>query len=433
MSPILAAQIIPANLQLFDAVIFDEASQIPPAEAIGSLARAPQAVIVGDSRQLPPTSFFGPIADDDGDDEDDDLLLTKDIESLLDAAGTLLRDKMLQWHYRSRDDRLIAFSNNHIYGGSLTAFPGAIVCTPITHYLIPFRPITSVSGTRSNPDEVKKVVELILEHARETPNETLGVIAFGQHHAGNIDNQLLRRLSEVDDSYARRVFLRNRTRSGFSSRTSSASRAMNATTSYSVLATTRTPTGTYHTALDRFSQEGGERRLNVAVTRARSRLTLVSSFSHRDMEPGRSSAKGVVLLRQYLEYAASGGENLGSDVSDVPLNPFELSVKDGLERRGIPVTPTIRRLWLSHRTLPVRILTSLDGWCSPSRPMALVTTPRTLHVTETAFASKCSRARVGASTVSGRPHGSVTARRNSTRWRKRGNGLSGPQTRMTRR
>ena len=106
---------------------------------------------------------------------------------------------MLQWHYRSRDDRLIAFSNNHIYGGSLTAFPGAIVRSPISHHLVPFRPLTGVTGTRSNPDEVERVVELILEHARESPGETLGVIAFGQHHANNIDNALLRRLGELDD------------------------------------------------------------------------------------------------------------------------------------------------------------------------------------------------------------------------------------------
>ena len=125
MSPVLAAEMIPANRQLFDVVIFDEASQIPPAEAIGSLARAPQAVIAGDSRQLPPTTFFGRDAGGDDDEDDDDVVaLTGDIESLLDAAAALLRDKMLQWHYRSRDDRLIAFSNNYIYGGSLTAFPG---------------------------------------------------------------------------------------------------------------------------------------------------------------------------------------------------------------------------------------------------------------------------------------------------------------------
>ncbi len=337
MSPILAAQIIPASLQIFDAVIFDEASQIPPAEAIGSLARAPQAVIAGDSHQLPPTSFFGRSTEDEDDDEDDGIVL-KDIESLLDAAGTLLRDKMLQWHYRSRDDRLIAFSNNHIYGGSLTAFPGAIVCTPITHYLIPFRPITSVSGTRSNPDEVEKVVELVLEHAHENSDETLGVIAFGQHHADNIENALHRRLSGVDDptldvffseTNEERFFIKNIERVQGDERDN-----IILSVGYH-----KDANGNLPYRFGPILQEGGERRLNVAVTRARSRLTLVSSFSHRDMEPGRSSAKGVVLLRQYLEYAASGGENIGSDIHDVPLNPFELSIKDGLERRGIPVTP----------------------------------------------------------------------------------------------
>ena len=152
MSPVLAAEMIPLNRQLFDVVIFDEASQIPPAEAIGSLARASQAVIAGDSRQLPPTSFFG--RDSVSDEEEDDadaVALTGDIESLLDAAGVLLRDKMLQWHYRSRDDRLIAFSNSYIYGGSLTAFPGAIVDSPISHSLVPFRPITGVNRRALQP------------------------------------------------------------------------------------------------------------------------------------------------------------------------------------------------------------------------------------------------------------------------------------------
>ena len=339
MSPILAAEMIPANRQLFDVVIFDEASQIPPAEAIGSLARAPQAVIAGDSRQLPPTSFFGRIGDDDVDDDDaNDLSLTQDIESLLDAAGALLRDKMLQWHYRSRDDRLIAFSNNHIYGGSLTTFPGAIISTPVTHCLVPFRPIIGPKGTRSNPDEVEKVVELVLEHARNTPEETLGVIAFGQHHADNIDNALIRRLSQendpsLDDFFSERneerFFVKNIERVQGDERD-----AIILSVGYH-----KNANGNLLYHFGPISQEGGERRLNVAVTRARSRLTLVSSFSHRDMDPNRPSAKGVELLRKYLEYAASGGKNLGADISDEPLNPFELSIKDGLERRGVPVTP----------------------------------------------------------------------------------------------
>ena len=338
MSPILAAEMIPADLQLFDVVIFDEASQIPPAEAIGSLARASQAVIAGDSHQLPPTSFFGRGPGEDSDNDDDDFSLTEGMESLLDVAGALLRDKMLQWHYRSRDDRLIAFSNNHIYGGSLRSFPGAIVSTPITHSLIPFRPIAGVSGTNSNPDEVEKVVELVLNHARKTPHETLGVIAFGQPHAHNIDNALKRRLSEINDPSLDEFFSEKNEERFF---VKNIERVQGDERDIIILSVG------YHKDVNgkllyRFGpipQEGGERRLNVAVTRARSRLTLVSSFSHRDMDPGRSAARGVVLLRQYLEYAASGGENLGSDILDVPLNPFELSVKNGLDRRGIPVTP----------------------------------------------------------------------------------------------
>lgn len=338
MSPILAAEMIPADLQLFDVVIFDEASQIPPAEAISSLARAPQTVIAGDSRQLPPTSFFGHSADDETEEDEDDLSLTSDIESLLDAAAALLRDKMLQWHYRSRDDRLIAFSNNHIYGGSLTAFPGAIVNTPITHCLIPFRPITGVSGTRSNPDEVEKVVDLVLEHARETPDETLGVIAFGQHHADYIENALLRRLSEVNDPSFDEFFAETNEERFF---VKNIERVQGDERDVIILSVGyhKDSRGNLPYRFGPILQEGGERRLNVAVTRARTRLTLVSSFGHRDMDPGRSSAKGVDLLRKYLEYAASGGENLGSDVHDVPLNPFELSIMDGLKRRRIPVTP----------------------------------------------------------------------------------------------
>lgn len=336
MSPILVAEMIPADLQLFDVVVFDEASQIPPAESIGSLARAPQAVIAGDSRQLPPTSFFGHSAEDDV--EEEDLSLTSDIESLLDTAGVLLRDEMLQWHYRSRDDRLISFSNVHIYGGSLTTFPGAIVRTPITHRLVSFRPITGIVGTRSNPDEVAKVVDLVLEQARETPRETLGVIAFGQRHADNIENALMRRLSEANDpsldeffseTNEERFFVKNIERVQGDERDN-----IIISVGYH-----KDPNGNLPYRFGPLLQEGGERRLNVAVTRARSSLTLVSSFDHRDMDPGRSSRKGVELLRKYLEFAASGGDNLGSDVADIPLNPFELSVKDGLDRRGIPVTP----------------------------------------------------------------------------------------------
>ena len=127
MSPLLVAELIPADSDLFDVVIFDEASQIPPAEAIGVLARAPQAVIAGDDRQLPPTSFFARnIPDDDEEEEDNqDTALTSDIESILDVAkASPIPEQLLQWHYRSRDGRLIAFSNTHYLPGGPDLLPG---------------------------------------------------------------------------------------------------------------------------------------------------------------------------------------------------------------------------------------------------------------------------------------------------------------------
>ena len=151
MSPLQVAEMIPADTELFDVVIFDEASQIPPAEAIGTLARAKQAIVAGDDRQLPPTNFFrSQDADDDDDDSDDaaqDLApaLIANIESILDVVKALpIREQMLQWHYRSRDGRLIAFSNNHIYGEALTAFPGTVQESPLEFHQLELSPTLGV-------------------------------------------------------------------------------------------------------------------------------------------------------------------------------------------------------------------------------------------------------------------------------------------------
>ena len=332
MSPVLVAEMIPADLDLFDVVIFDEASQIQPAEAVGSLARAPQAVVAGDDEQLPPTPFFGLVPNDDPNGA------TAGMESILAAAGAnALRPAMLEWHYRSRDDRLIAFSNHHLYGRALRTFPGTLDVPPIEHCQVP-SPSAPGANTASNPGEVERVVELVLEHGRERPDETLGVIAFGQHHANSIEDALDRRRREdpsLDDFFAdtrtERFFIKNIERvqgderdaiilsAGYCGRNADGSLALN---------------------FGALNQDGGHRRLNVAVTRARSRVTFVSSFSHHDIAPGRSKARGVELLRQYIEYVASGGKNLGGVAPSQPaLNPFELSVKRGLESRGIFVTP----------------------------------------------------------------------------------------------
>ena len=341
MSPLLVAETIPSGTKMFDVVIFDEASQIPPAEAIGSLARAPQAIIAGDDRQLPPTSFFGkqdPDVDDDADDNYDPPPLTEGMESILDVAkASPLREEMLQWHYRSLDARLIAFSNTHIYNNALTAFPSTVLKNPISHHLVPFRSIPGHTSNRSHPDEVATVVDMIIQHARQNPDKSLGVIAFGIHHATRIDDALRQRLRDLGDSSIEgffseqaeeRFFVKNIERVQGDERD-----AIILSVGYH-----KDANGTLPYRFGPLNQDGGERRLNVAVTRARAKLHLVSSFSHYDMEPGRSSALGVELLRQYLEFAASDGIDLGASVSDVPLNYFELDVLHRLQDKGIPMT-----------------------------------------------------------------------------------------------
>ena len=342
MSPLLASELTPAAADLFDVVIFDEASQVPPADAMGSLARAPQAVIAGDDRQLPPTTFFSGGEEDENEDDDGDdpqsIVLTDDIESILQVAKAgPLREELLQWHYRSADGRLIAFSNAHIYGESLTAFPDAAATLPLFHHLVPFRSVPQ-RHTVSHPDEVDKVVDMVIAHAREHPSESLGVIAFGIRHANNIEEALRLRLRDsaepsldefFSDNAAERFFVKNIERVQGDERD-----VIILSVGYH-----KDSKGSLPYRFGPLNQEGGERRLNVAVTRARLRMHVVSSFSHHDMAQDRSDKRGVQLLRQYLEFAASGGEELGTSPSDTPLNAFELDVLHGLQDNGILVTP----------------------------------------------------------------------------------------------
>ena len=340
MSPLLVAETIQADANMFDVVIFDEASQIPPEEAICSLARAPQAIIAGDYLQLPPTNFFNSRESDDEQEENDygDAELTEGTESILDVARTgLLSVAMLNWHYRSRDARLIAFSNVHIYEGNLTAFPGVAVKAPFTHHLVPFNPSLPLKTTKSHPDEVAKVVDLIIEHARECPDETLGVIAFGIDHANSIEETLRVRIRDMADPSLDKFFS-STVRERFFVKNIETVQGDERDVIILSVGYHKNAKGVLPYRFGPLNQDGGERRLNVAVTRARSRIHLVSSFSHQDMAPGRSKAKGVELLRQYLEFAASGGSELGAAVSDEPLNPFEMDVKQRLEQAGVPVT-----------------------------------------------------------------------------------------------
>ncbi len=338
MSPLLAPQLLPLDDRPpFDVVVFDEASQIEPADAISSLLRGRQAVVAGDPKQLPPSPFFVGNRDD-GDDEEDGSAI-RDMESILDALETLLPPsgiRRLGWHYRSRDERLIAFSNHHVYERSLTTFPGVVGADCLRHVEVPFL-LEHASVSPSYSPEVERVVELILEHARQRPDESLGVIALGMKHADRISDQLrlIRRdRPDLDDFFvegkSEPFFVKNLERVQGDERD-----AIIISVGYS-----RTADGRMRYNFGPINKEGGYRRLNVAITRAKRRLTLVSCFAADDMDPDRIRNKGVQMLRDYIAYAASGGSDLGSANRDAdPLNPFELDVKSRLEARGLRLKP----------------------------------------------------------------------------------------------
>lgn len=346
MSPLVVAQLLPAQ-PVFDVVIFDEASQVRPADAIPALLRASQAVIAGDDKQLPPTtSFIGrndeeeEAEESDGEDDGPDVKVTNGFESILDVGLVVLgesNESKLVWHYRSRDDRLIAFANRNTYKSTLTTFPGTLIEPPIGHVLVP-NPTGSTVDTRSSPAEVDRVVQLALEHAAQRPEESLGIIAMGQYHASRIESALSQRLRESGSSELHAFFDENRDERAF---VKNIERVQGDERDAIILSIgyAKGADGRLRYRFGTLNEDGGERRLNVAVTRQRRRLTVVSSFSHLDMDPSRSTRRGVVLLRSFLKFAESGGRELEDRAPVHPMNPFEVSIFERLTQAGLHVIP----------------------------------------------------------------------------------------------
>ena len=341
MSPLVVSQLLPPQIR-FDVVIFDEASQITPADAVTSIMRGNRLVVAGDDKQLPPTAFFVSDGADEEQELDEDtpaplIAGTSGMESILDALDPLLRTRMLCWHYRSRDERLIAFSNAHIYDRALTTFPGIGGDQVLRFVPVPWDP---AADTNSPAPEVDTVVALILDHARSRPGESLGVIAMGIKHSRRIEEALRERLRQepelagelaefFDEDKEEQFFVKNLERVQGDERD-----AIILSIGYG-----KNSRGDLVYRFGPLLSEGGERRLNVAVTRAKDRLTLVSSFTAHDMDLERSRAEGVKLMREYLQYVESGGINLGDRVLDKPaLNPFEIDVRDTLTRHGLKLT-----------------------------------------------------------------------------------------------
>lgn len=307
MSPLVVASVLPPGTW-FDVVVFDEASQIPPAEAVSAVSRARQVVVAGDSRQLPPTSFFTTATDGEGAVGADDAL-TEGVESILDVLAAALPGRRLRWHYRSLDERLIAFANAEVYEGSLVTFPGTGTDPVVRHVLVDGHGVVAEgeAAVESTTTEVDRVVELVLEHARHRPERSLGVIALGITHAQRVDEALRRALAGLEDDPALAAFFDEDRPEPFFVKNLERVQGDERDDVLLTIGYGKTPHGRVLHRFGPLNIEGGERRLNVAITRARRSMTVVSSIAAGDLDPERLRARGALMLRDFLAYAAGAG------------------------------------------------------------------------------------------------------------------------------
>jgi very-short-patch-repair endonuclease/DNA polymerase III delta prime subunit len=340
MSPISVATFLEQGKIDFDLVIFDEASQIPAPEAIGAIVRSRQLLVVGDDKQLPPTNFFKTTMDLE--EEEADESTTADIESLLSLMITRgCHESMLRWHYRSKHHSLIAVSNNQFYNNSLLVFPGSGTIKEAFGLKFKYCPDTFYDRGKSktNRKEAHHVAAAVLKHIRETPHLSLGVVAFNipQKDILTLEIEKMRRDNPDIESFfnehtgVEEFFVKNLENVQGDERD-----VIFISVGYG-----KTEEGHLSTNFGPINRDGGERRLNVLFTRARFGIKLFANFKSEDIITTGSSAKGVTVLKKFLDYAEMGKMLNIQETGSETESPFEDSVKREIEKLGYIVEPQV--------------------------------------------------------------------------------------------
>lgn len=339
MSPLSVSLFLEAETYQFDTVIFDEASQVCTENAIGAIARGRQVIIAGDSKQLPPTNFFGASlsdvdydTDDDTDDEDDGTAY----ESILDEAN-LLPERTLLWHYRSRHEHLIAFSNAKIYKNNLITFPSNVDKVPDSgvEYEYVRDGFYDRGGKKGNVIEAKRVAEIIFEHFKKHPNRSIGVIAFGEVQQQAIDTAI--RKMRMENQMYESFFSEDKEEAFFVKNLENVQGDERDTVVFSI-GYAKDVNGVFRMNFGPLSKSGGERRLNVAITRAKYNVKLVGSILPTDINTEKITSDGPKLLRAYIDFALNGVASLSREITESDIvehdSPFEKAVYNYLDRKG---------------------------------------------------------------------------------------------------
>jgi superfamily I DNA and/or RNA helicase/very-short-patch-repair endonuclease len=348
MSPLSVAAYIPARTLTFDLVIFDEASQVKPVDALGAVLRGNQLVVVGDSKQMPPTNFFESqiIGDEDDDDDFESPLnmspATSDIESVLSLmVSQNAPERMLRWHYRSQYESLIAVSNYEFYDSRLVLFPNAnedIIEKGLVFNHIK-NGIYDRGGSRTNMIEAKAVAMAALNHSLNKPNLTLGIVAFSisQKEAIEDEIEILSKKHEALSNFLEmhgneKIFIKNLETIQGDERD----------VIYISVGYGRTKEGFLQMGFGPLNKDGGERRMNVLISRARQTCEVFSSITADEIDLDKTKARGVIVLKSFLRFA----KDRILDRVEVPANAdydseFEEQVAKIIRQNGYDVDPQV--------------------------------------------------------------------------------------------
>jgi len=356
MSPMSIAQYLPPDSKAFDVVIFDEASQITVCDAIGAIARAKQSIVVGDPKQLPPTSFFGKRTDNEANMDDD---FEEDLESILDEClAANIPSMKLNWHYRSRCESLITFSNHRYYDGSLITFPN----TDTNGMSVYWNPVDSVykeGPSRINRGEAEAIVNNIVAKLRQPDfKQSIGVVTFNQEQQELISNLFEKARSEhpeiephfAEDNFES-VFVKNLESVQGDERD----------IIYFSITFGKDAAGKLSMNFGPMNKSGGTRRLNVAITRAKEEMQIFSSLMPEQIDLSRTASEGVKDLKHFLEYAQRGSRALTEAVSAPGGffdSPFEQAVAERLQSKG----------WIIHSQVGVSGFRIDLGVVNPDAP-----------------------------------------------------------------
>lgn len=331
MSPLSVSLYLDAETQEFDVVIFDEASQICTEDAIGAIIRGKQVIIAGDKYQLPPTNFFNnKISDNLFDfDYDDEYNDSDDFESILDEATNVIPERSLKWHYRSRHENLIAFSNSNIYKNELITFPSNVENDNDlgVEYIFVENGVYDRGTKKNNVIEARHVAELVFEHIKKHPNRSLGVVTFSEAQQQAIESAI--RKKRIENFNYESFFAENKDEEFFVKNLENVQGDERDTIIFSI-GYGKDANNIMYMNFGPLSKNGGYRRLNVAITRAKYNLKLVGSIMPEDINLEKTNSEGVKMLKSFIEYAINGTSSLEHELIIKENNDYDSSFSDAI-------------------------------------------------------------------------------------------------------